>query len=102
MQDACILPKKFAPTSRAGLAIGGVLGINSLRGLFISYHSLEDRLVKNFFNKGKFYGDADKDIYGNVNRPLKQINKKPIIPNDDEIINNNRARSAKLRIAVRI
>ena len=68
----------------------------------ISYHSLEDRLVKNFFKKGKFYGEADKDIYGNVNKPFNPVNKKPIIPSEDEVINNNRARSAKLRIAVRL
>ena len=67
-----------------------------------SYHSLEDRLVKNFFKKGKFYGEADKDIYGNENVPFSPINKKPIIPSEDEVKNNNRARSAKLRIAVRL
>jgi len=65
----------------------------------ISYHSLEDRLVKQFFRTGKFRGEAEKDLYGNVQRGLKMINAKPIVPGTDEIKQNSRARSAKLRVA---
>jgi len=68
----------------------------------ISYHSLEDRIVKNFFRFGKFEGEAEKDIYGNVKAPFKTINKRPIVPSEEEIQQNSRARSAKLRIAERI
>ncbi len=68
----------------------------------ISYHSLEDRLVKNFFSKGKFYGEQDKDVYGNIQRPLEPVFRKPIMPSDEEVEANNRARSAKLRVATKI
>ena len=68
----------------------------------ISYHSLEDRIVKNFFRSGKFEGEAEKDIYGNVKVLFKMINRKPIVPSEAEIQQNSRARSAKLRIAERI
>lgn len=64
----------------------------------ISYHSLEDRLVKRFIQNGLFIGEPEKDFFGNVNVPLKKVGKL-IIPTDEEIKNNNRARSAKLRIA---
>lgn len=69
------------------------------RLVVISYHSLEDRLVKHFMQKGKFDGEAEKDFYGNLVRPLEPVNRKPILPGEDEINENNRARSAKLRIA---
>jgi 16S rRNA (cytosine1402-N4)-methyltransferase len=65
----------------------------------ISYHSLEDRLVKNFIKKGKFVGDLEKDFYGNPIKPFKEITRKPILPSQEEITANPRARSAKLRIA---
>jgi len=65
----------------------------------ISYHSLEDRMVKNFFKTGNFEGEVKKDFYGNQTRPFKIITKKPILPSDEEIRVNSRARSAKLRIA---
>ncbi|MBI4945580.1 MAG: 16S rRNA (cytosine(1402)-N(4))-methyltransferase RsmH [Bacteroidetes bacterium] len=65
----------------------------------ICYHSLEDRIVKNFFRFGKFEGEAEKDIYGNVKAPFKAINKRPIVPGEEEIQQNSRARSAKLRVA---
>ena len=68
----------------------------------ITYHSLEDRLVKNFFKKGKFEGELEKDFYGNPQLKFKQINRKPILPTEEEIKNNNRARSAKLRIAEKL
>lgn len=64
----------------------------------ITYHSLEDRLVKNFFKSGNFEGKIEKDFYGNLLTPFKQINNKVIIPNEDEINRNPRSRSAKLRI----
>ena len=67
----------------------------------ISYHSLEDRLVKRFVRNGMFEGEPEKDIYGNVEVPFKRIGKL-IIPSEEEIARNNRARSAKLRIAERI
>lgn len=72
------------------------------RLVIISYHSLEDRLTKNFFKKGQFEGEAEKDFYGNILKPLKEVTKKPIIPTEDEIEQNNRARSAKMRIAEKI
>ncbi|MGL4599104.1 MAG: 16S rRNA (cytosine(1402)-N(4))-methyltransferase RsmH [Bacteroidia bacterium] len=69
------------------------------RLVVISYHSLEDRLVKNFIRSGKFEGEAEKDFYGNLIRPLEAINRKPIVPDETELQENNRSRSAKLRIA---
>jgi 16S rRNA (cytosine1402-N4)-methyltransferase len=72
------------------------------RLVVMSYHSLEDRLVKNFINKGKFSGEVEKDMYGNVQVPLKPVNKKPIEASEEELARNNRARSAKLRIAEKI
>ena len=68
----------------------------------ITYHSLEDRLVKNFIRKGKFEGELEKDFYGNPKLKFKQINRKPILPSEEELKINNRARSAKLRVAEKI
>ncbi|WP_019671051.1 16S rRNA (cytosine(1402)-N(4))-methyltransferase RsmH [Eudoraea adriatica] len=67
----------------------------------ISYHSLEDRLVKRFIRAGSFSGEAEKDFYGNINVPFKKVGKL-IVPSADEIARNSRARSARLRIAERI
>lgn len=69
------------------------------RLVVMSYHSLEDRLVKNFIIKGKFQGEVEKDFYGNLIRPLEPVLRKALIADDEEIQRNNRARSAKLRIA---
>ncbi len=65
----------------------------------ITYHSLEDRLVKNFFKTGNFEGQVDKDFYGNINTPFRLVNNKVIVPSDKEQEVNPRSRSAKLRIA---
>jgi len=72
------------------------------RLVVITYHSLEDRLVKNFMRAGNFTGNIEKDIYGNFKVPFKQVNRKVITPDENEILKNKRARSAKLRIAERI
>jgi len=68
----------------------------------ITYHSLEDRLVKNFFKTGNVQGKVEKDFFGNLIRPMDPVNRKPIVPSAAEIKDNNRARSAKLRIAEKI
>jgi 16S rRNA (cytosine1402-N4)-methyltransferase len=65
----------------------------------ISYHSLEDRLVKNFFRTGNFEGNLEKDFFGNPLTPFEVINRKVVIPSDEEQKSNPRSRSAKLRIA---
>jgi len=72
------------------------------RLVVITYHSLEDRLVKNFIKHGKFKGEAEKDLYGRTDVPFKAVNRKVIMPGEKEIIENNRARSAKLRIAEKL
>ena len=72
------------------------------RLVVMSYHSLEDRLVKNFLAKGKFQGEVEKDFYGNLIRPLEPVTRKALVASPEEIQQNNRARSAKLRIAKRI
>ena len=85
--------KEFLSQSLELLKVGGRLSV-------ISYHSLEDRLVKRFMRNGLFEGEPEKDFYGNVSVPFKK--GKLIIPSDKEIKQNNRARSAKLRIATKL
>lgn len=69
------------------------------RLVVITYHSLEDRMVKNFIKTGRADGKEEKDVFGNIHAPLKAVNRKPILPQESEIASNTRARSAKLRIA---
>jgi len=72
------------------------------RLVVMSYHSLEDRMVKNFINSGNVAGEVEKDFFGNKTELFKSLTKKPIIPSDEEIDRNRRSRSAKLRIAEKI
>lgn len=71
------------------------------RLVVMSYHSLEDRLVKNMMKRGSFDGKIEKDFYGNILKPFTEIIRKPIVAKEDELNKNARARSAKLRIAER-
>lgn len=86
--------KSFLTDAKDMLRPGGRLSV-------ISYHSLEDRLVKRFIRNGMFSGEPQRDIFGNYEVPLKKIGKL-IIPSTDEIKINNRARSAKLRVAMKL
>jgi 16S rRNA (cytosine1402-N4)-methyltransferase len=87
--------KKMLIQSMEILKTGGRLVV-------ISYHSLEDRIVKNFMKSGNFEGVIEKDFYGNPQVPFRLINRKPVVPAMQEIESNNRSRSAKLRIAEKI
>jgi 16S rRNA (cytosine1402-N4)-methyltransferase len=71
------------------------------RLVVMSYHSLEDRMVKNFINKGKFQGEVKKDFFGNLIRPLEPLTRGALVADENEVSQNPRARSAKLRIAKR-
>ena len=86
--------KEFLLQASELLSVGGRLSV-------ISYHSLEDRLVKRYMAKGVFEGEPEKDFYGNVDLPLKKVGKL-IVPGKEEIARNNRARSAKLRVAEKV
>ena len=72
------------------------------RIVILTYHSLEDRLVKNFFKSGNIEGKVEKDFFGKVNSPFRLINNKVIVASEEEVARNPRARSAKLRIAEKI
>lgn len=72
------------------------------RLVVMSYHSLEDRIVKNYFKTGNAEGKEEKDFFGNLLTPYKLITRKPVVPSSAEVERNSRARSAKLRIAERI
>ena len=87
--------EKFLQGAAESLKPGGILAV-------ITYHSLEDRMVKNFIKTGNVLGDEQRDVYGNNSAPLKAVNRKPILPSEEEIQTNTRARSAKLRIAEKI
>ena len=86
--------KEFLEQTEELLDSGGRISL-------ISYHSLEDRLVKRFIRNGMFEGEPERDFFGNFQVPFKSIGKL-IVPSDEEIARNNRARSAKLRIAEKI
>ena len=87
--------EKFLSGAAASLKKGGRMAI-------ITYHSLEDRMVKNFFRSGNIEGNIVKDVYGRSSAPLKPLGGKPVLPSEDEIAQNTRARSAKLRVAEKI
>ena len=87
--------EKFLSGAAASLKTGGRLVV-------ITYHSLEDRMVKNFIKAGNIDGNEVKDMFGRSNAPLRAVNRKPILPEEEEIATNTRARSAKLRIAEKI
>lgn len=72
------------------------------RLVVITYHSLEDRMVKNFIKAGNIEGEIHRDIYGKADIPLSAVNRKPILPQEEEIAGNTRARSAKLRVAEKL
>ena len=87
--------KEFLKQSLKSLKAGGRLVV-------ISYHSLEDRLVKNIMKSGNFEGEVNTDVFGNRSIPFKLITKKPVLPSADEMISNPRSRSARLRIAEKV
>jgi 16S rRNA (cytosine1402-N4)-methyltransferase len=72
------------------------------RLVVMSYHSLEDRMVKNYINKGKVFGEVEKDFYGHEIKPFEAVNRKPMEATAEEVEENRRARSAKLRVAERL
>ncbi|MFA8301043.1 MAG: 16S rRNA (cytosine(1402)-N(4))-methyltransferase RsmH [Hyphomicrobiales bacterium] len=95
VNDELEVLKDFLLQSSDILKSGGRLAV-------ITFHSLEDRIVKNFFKSGNFKGEIEKDFYGNPNVPFKLINRKPITATEEELEVNNRSRSAKLRVVEKI
>lgn len=72
------------------------------RLVVLTYHSLEDRMVKNFMRSGRLDGELEKDLFGRTSSPLKPLGSKAIVPDDDEVARNPRSRSAKLRVCVKL
>ena len=95
VNDEISVLKALLTQSLKVLRPGGRLAI-------ITYHSLEDRLVKNFFRSGNFEGKVEKDFFGKVSTPFQLVNNKVIVPSDEEVQRNPRSRSAKLRIAQKL
>ncbi len=87
--------EEFLVGALSVLRPGGILSV-------ITYHSLEDRMVKNFMKSGNVAGEVEKDFYGRVATPFEIITRKPIVPTEEEISRNTRSRSAKLRVAAKI
>ena len=87
--------EKFLEGAAASLKPGGRLAV-------ITYHSIEDRMVKNFMRSGNIAGIGNKDAFGRSDAPLRPVNRKPVVPGEEEIASNTRARSAKLRVAERL
>ena len=87
--------EKFLEGAAESLKEGGLLAV-------ITYHSLEDRMVKNFIRFGNTEGKEEKDMFGRVKAPLEAVNRKPVTPAENEIASNTRARSAKLRVARKV
>ena len=84
--------EKFLEGAADSLKEGGILAV-------ITYHSLEDRMVKNYIKTGNAEGREEKDMFGVIRTPFEAVNRKPLLPEENEIASNTRARSAKLRIA---
>jgi 16S rRNA (cytosine1402-N4)-methyltransferase len=95
VNDEIAALRELLTSSLKALAPGGRLAI-------ITYHSLEDRLVKNFMKSGNLDGVIEKDFFGRTTAPIRQLTNKPIVPDDDEVERNPRSRSAKLRVAVKL
>lgn len=87
--------RQFLQQALAALRPGGRLAV-------ITYHSLEDRLVKNFMKSGNFTGEVERDFFGRATVAVKPLTGKPIVPSEDEVARNPRSRSAKLRVAVKL
>lgn len=94
VNDEMAVLEKFLESMESILKPGGRLVV-------MSYHSLEDRLVKNYMKRGSFSGKVEKDFFGNVIKPFDEVTRKPIVASETEVEQNSRARSAKLRIAQR-
>ena len=95
VNEEMVVLEDFLSQSAEVLKPGGRLVV-------MSYHSLEDRMVKNYINKGKVFGDVEKDFFGNELKPFGAVNRKPVTANQQELTENSRSRSAKLRVAERI
>ena len=95
VNDEIAALRELLASSLRALKVGGRLAI-------ITYHSLEDRLVKNFMKSGNIDGTIEKDLFGRADVPLKPLTNKPIIPDDAEVEANPRSRSAKLRVATKV